>query len=546
MPKPLTRAKRTPCVKSALLTGLALLALSPLVAGEVPRRGATTGAPAIPEPAEGRVRGDHEHARKPVEMAPEAKPAEFVREDFGPDPSYADKPYDPAAQLEIYGGKRRVDAPRPPIEWGYPLYQAGDIGAGINLFGEKNPARPQLLVFGDLRFGTAYNDNGAVDTAQMAARLNLNIDFRLTATERFHVFLRPLDRVEKGRVTRVEFGGNQRDLFGDHEILLDAEPEAAFFEGDLGQIAAGITDQYNLHDIPIALGLMPLFFQNGIWMEDAIMGGAITIPAMNSARFDITNMDITFFGGFDRVTTKAVLEPNGVFDDQDAQLYGTAIFIEAGEAYIEAGYGYTDDTRASPRLGDFSYHNLTAAITKRWFGKVSNSLRVILNFDQDPGPGFNKTADGWLVLVENSWITSLPSTLIPYANFFVGFNKPQSLARDFGAAGVLKNTGINFETDGLTGFPKLDDTANDTVGGALGIEYLFDLHQQVVFEVAGLTPLGSDNLPGRVAKGDQIAVGARYQLPLSKSWIFRADAIYGSREEDEDLAGVRAELRLKF
>ncbi len=546
MPKPLTRAARPPRLKSTLLTCLTLLALSPMVAGEVPRRGASGGAPSIPEPAEGRVRGDHEHARKPTEMATEAKPAEFARGNFGPDPSYADKPYDPAAQLDIYGGKRRVDGPRPPIEWGYPLYQAGDIGHGINLFGAKNPARPQLLVFGDLRFGAAYNDNGKVDTAEMAARLNLNIDFRLTATERFHVFLRPLDRVERGRVTRVEFGGNQRDLLGDHEILLDADPEAAFFEGDLGQIAAGLTDHYNLHDIPIAFGLTPLVFQNGIWMDDAIMGGAITIPALNSPSLQISNMDITFFSGFDRVTTKALLEPNGVFDDQDARIFGTAIFIEAREFYIEAGYGYTDDTRASAQLGDFSYHNLTAAVTKRWFGKVSNSMRVILNFDQDPGPGFNKTADGWLVLVENSWITSLPSTLIPYANFFVGFNKPQALARDFGAAGVLKNTGINFETDGLTGFPKLDDTANDTVGGALGVEYLFDLHQQIVFEVAGLTPLGSDNLPGRVAKGDQIAVGARYQLPLSKSWIFRADAIYGSREEDDDLAGVRAELRLKF
>ncbi|MGD9600522.1 MAG: hypothetical protein AB7O21_01455 [Gammaproteobacteria bacterium] len=522
------------------------LGLGQAALAEVPRRGPGTGAPAIPEPADGRVRGDHAHARKPVEMSPEAQSSTLQRELFGPDPSYADKPYDVEAQLAIYGGKRPVIGPRPPIEWGYPMYQAGDIGAGINLFGEKNPARPQLLMFGDLRMGPAYNDNGALDTAQAAIRLNLNIDMRLTATERFHVFLRPFDRVEKGRVTRVEFGGNQRDLFGDHEILLDVEPEAAFFEGDLGQIAAGLTDKYNLYDIPIAFGLTPLFFQNGIWVEDAMMGGAITIPAMNSPKLDISNMDITFFSGFDRVTTKALLEPNGVFDDQDARIFGTAIFIEMREFYIEAGYGYTDDTRASATLGDFSYHNLTAAITKRWFGKLSNSVRVVWNTGQDPGAGFTQTADGWLLLVENSWITHLPYTLIPYANFFVGHDKPQSLARDFGAGGILKNTGINFETDGLTGFPKLDDTANDVAGGAVGIQYLFALNQQVVFEIAGLTPLGNDILPGRQARGEQIAFGARYQKPLSKRWIFRTDAIYGSRENDEDLAGIRAELRLKF
>ena len=539
--KALTRALFQPIVLGVL--GAALVGIP--AQAEVPRRAAGSNAPpAVPEPAAGRVRPEQEHVRKPVEMAPEAKAKEFKRELFGPDPSYADKPYDPTAQLAIYGGKFRVDGPRPPIEWGYPMYEAGPIGHGINLFGEKNPARPELLVFGDLRLGTAYNDNGKLDTAQIAARLNLNIDMRLTATERFHVFLRPLDRVEKGRVTRVEFGGNQQDQFGDHEILLDLQPEAMFFEGDLGQIAAGITDEYNLHDLPIAFGLMPLLFQNGVWMEDAILGGAITIPSLNSPRFDISNMDITFFGGFDRVTTKAELQPNKLFDDQGANIYGSAVFIEAREMYIEAGYGYTDDTRNRP--GDFSYHNLTASVTKRWLGLVSNSVRVIYNFNQDPGHGLAKTADGWLLLLENSWITSKPYTLVPYANFFVGSNKPQSLARDFGAGGVLKNTGINFETDGLTGFPKLDDTANDVYGGAVGVEYLFNLDQQVVFEVAGLKPFGADNDPTRVAKGDQFAFGARYQRPLSKQWIFRTDAIFGYREHQEDLAGIRAELRLKF
>ncbi|HMM76109.1 MAG TPA: hypothetical protein PJ986_10395 [Gammaproteobacteria bacterium] len=513
---------------------------------EVPRRGAAAAPPAaVPEPAEGKLRGDHAHARKPVEMSPEAQPAEFARELFGPDPSYADKPYDVEAQLAIYGGKYAVIGPRPPIEWGYPMYQPGPLGETIDLLGEKNPARLQLLAFGDLRLGVAYNDNGALDTAQMAARLNLNLDFRITSTERVHLFLRPFDRVEKGRNTRYEFGGNQRDRFGDAEGLFDLTPEAFFFEGDVGQIVNGLSDEYHGFDLPIAFGLMPLLFQNGIWMEDAILGGAITKPAMNSPLLDISNMDVTFFSGFDRVTTGALRERNNQFDDHAAQIFGTAVFIEAREFYIEAGYGYTDDKRADG-LGDFSYHNATLAVTKRWFGKISNSMRVIGNFGQDPGPRLAKTADGWLVLIENSLITHLPSTLVPYANFFVGYNKPQSLARDFGAGGILKNTGINFETDGLTGFPKLDDTANDAYGGALGVSYLFNLDQQVVFEVAGLKPFGRDEKPGRIAKGDQLALGARYQRPLSKQWIFRTDAIYGLREHDDDLAGVRAELRLKF
>ena len=150
------------------------------------------------------------------------------------------------------------------------------------------------------------------------------------------------------------------------------------------------------------------------------------------------------------------------------------------------------------------------------------------------------------LLIENSLITSLPSTLVPYANFYVGKNKTQSLARDAGAGGIIKNTGINFETDGVTGFPKLDDTGIDSAGGAIGVSYLFNLNQQVVFELAGLTPLGDDIVGGRGAAGNQFALGFRWQRPLSKEWIIRTDGMLGFRENQEDLGGIRAELRLKF
>ena len=81
----------------------------------------------------------------------------------------------------------------------------------------------------------------------------------------------------------------------------------------------------------------------------------------------------------------------------------------------------------------------------------------------------------------------MPSTLIPYANFFVGFGNPQPLV-DGNGAGILKNVGINFETDALTGYPKLNDTGSNAYGGAIGLQYLFNLDQQLVFEVATVQP----------------------------------------------------------
>jgi hypothetical protein len=121
-------------------------------------------------------------------------------------------------------------------------------------------------------------------------------------------------------------------------------------------------------------------------------------------------------------------------------------------------------------------------------------------------------------------------------------DQPQPLAKAADAGGVLENTGINFETDGLTGFAKLDDRGHNAWGGALGLQYLFNLDRQVVFEVASLQRLESDG--GFV--DDQWALGFRFQQPITNAWIVRFDAIHAWSDLGEDLAGLRVELRRKF
>ena len=112
--------------------------------------------------------------------------------------------------------------------------------------------------------------------------------------------------------------------------------------------------------------------------------------------------------------------------------------------------------------------------------------------------------------------------------------------------GLLKNTGIVFETDGLTGFPTLDDTGHDTFGGAIGMQYLFNLDKQVVVEMATVQIMGDKNELGRAAESDQYGFGLRYQQPISDRLIVRADAMYGALDEADDVSGVRLELRVKF
>lgn len=503
-------------IPNALLAGLLVLALG------VPRAFAAD-APQTPTADE---KADE---KKPPEMSPEARllPGEPGPESFGPQPTH-EGPYRADEELAVYSGKHMNRTAFPPVDLGLQLYERGAYEPRPTRFGQKNPMMPAFMAYGDLRVAAADYDNGVAGAngktshSVIAARLNLDMDFQFTATERIHAFARPLD--QNGSFTRYQLGDGIQDRFVDE---LNFNLKTLFFEGDLGSMYAGWSNRSNHRDIPIALGRVPFVTQNGIWFDDAFDGLAIgLLTAKNSRKYDISNTDINFFAGFNDVNTAAV--PG----DDRSNLFGLAGFADARKGYFEWGYGYVDALDK-----DLSYHNLTAAFSKRYAGKLSNSVRLIGNFGQSAA---TKTADGLLVLVENSLITRQPSVLVPYFNLFAGFKSPQALARAADAGGVLKNTGINFESDGLTGYPTLDATAKDSYGGAFGLEYLFDLHRQIVIEGAVVERNGNNPL------GNQYAIGARYQHPISNAWIVRLDAMRGWRQGLKDVYGARVEIRRKL
>ena len=486
--------------------------------------------------SEAKLLGDLEH----IEAPPDGW--------FTPEPKY-EQPYDAQAQLDIYDNvivdksdltKKRHVNPNPTgvpaVEAGIRMYDRGAYTPRPTwLFGPKDPMLVGFAAYGDLRIAADSYDSGTngKKQSQIAARLNLDMDLALTATERIHAFARPLDKGGKS-FTRYDISGAVEDKF---THAFDFDLETLFFEGDLGQITGGWRGKPSRFDLPIAFGKMPFVAQNGVWIEDAFDGAAFSITAKNIPKWDVSNTDLTIFGGWAQLTTDATLgsSKTGVF--------GAAGFADALRGYIEYGYGYVnaDDD-------DLSYHNVTAAYTRRYKGRLSNSIRVIGNFGQKGNPGGSKTADGVLILVENSltphylpWSQANQSNFVPYLNLFAGFDSPQSLARNADAGGVLRNTGLAFESDGMTGYPTLDAKAHDTYGGSLGLEYLFDLAHQIVVETSVVQRRSGSTLPG-----NEYSVGVRYQQPISPDLIIRFDAMKGWLQGQKDIYGVRAELRLKF
>lgn len=472
-------------------------------------------------------------ASEDAKMGPPAKKIPYDSRVFLPDPSYLDHIYSAEAQTGVYKQRAQNDQPFYPLFFGRGLYPSEQFNEGLNILGTKNAMYPRFMATGDLRVAYASSDNGNNSLAEVATRLNLDLDLKLTATERIHAFVRPLDN--NGKFSRFVFDGQGNQ--GKFQNEMNGDLEDLFFEGDLGAILSGISGSYLSFDLPFAVGRMPMIFQNGIWLNDIIDGIAFTLPAMNSPQFDISNMDVTFFAANNQVNSPLSAQLDSV------RLYGFNAFIEMLNGYIELGYAYTEDKLLAD--GDQSYHNVMLSYSHRIGNLASVSYRVLHNFGQQVRPGqvVGKTADGTLVLFESSFITSKPYTLIPYLDLFYGFGRPQSVAR---VGGILQNTGIIFEADGLTGFPTLDATANDTAGGAIGLEYLFNLNQQIIVEAALVKILEGVGKPGRNAFGDQYGFAARYQLPLTKTILLRLDAMIGFREQQRNLWGARSELRWKF
>jgi hypothetical protein len=474
--------------------------------------------------------------------AKEGKKVDRTRKEdlFRPGPEY-DKKYDPKVNVDIYGAKTAVEAPR-AIEVGREQYTSGLYDKSNSILGELNLLAPGLSIYGDWRTAVAYNSNAGKDIAQIATRLNIDVDLKFTATERIHAFFTPLQK--NNAFTRFEFGGGDGDKKFNDEF--DLKPQTLFFEGDLGSILSGATGKPSNFDLPFTVGLFPLFLQNGIWANDAILGGAVSLTAKNSRKLGLSNYDVTFFAAFDNVDNAGILGK----DNRNANLYGVTTFIDAFGGYIEAGYGliqgvenrvvqlFPDVPGAQNLTAGQLTHFFAAAYTRRYFNTLSNTTRVFAN------TGNGKNDDGVVVISENSLISGLPSTLLPYANFFVGVGNPQPLV-DGNGAGILKNVGINFETDALTGFPKLNDSGSNAWGGAVGIQYLFNLDQQLVFEVATVQPFGSPLL-GIGALKPQYGFGTRYQIPINAAWLFRADATYHLLGGGQDSFGLRTEIRRKF
>jgi hypothetical protein len=413
----------------------------------------------------------------------------------------------------------------PLIQWGDDFLGTGNIPSGIDL-----PTGavwiPSLWVYGSSRTSYNYVDPGDNDerVSEVVTRLDLNFNLKLTGTERVFMQLQPLRH--RGETTGYSFQPSGRGFTN----ALNLDIASLFFEGDFGEIFPLLDpDDSRALDIGIALGRQPIFFQEGIMLNDTIDAIGLTRDTLIFEDIIDTRLSVLFgWSNLDR--------DNNV-RDENAKLLGvfTETDLRFSTVALDAAYVITDDDTNIG--GDGLYLGLSSVQRIRDYniaGYVNTSIAL-----DDESAGVKS---GLLFFLEMSMEPPQTHDVV-YLNSFVGFDDYSSAARGKGTGGPLGRAGILFAAVGIGNYPAaLDNRANDVFGGALGYQKFFNGDRtNLTMEVGGIASRKSG---GPIQEG--VGLGMRLQQKILTRYLFQSDAFIADRENSSRSYGIRTELQIQF
>jgi hypothetical protein len=473
---------------------------------------------------------------------------------------------EPVPFLEDEDIPRRVG---PIIELGRGINQPGELAPGIEIF-TGAVWQPALWVYGFSQ--TAYTKmdgpnppaNPQRGTAEIATRLNVFANLQLTGTERVLLHIRPLDR--GGDYTRYKFSPD-----GDKDqVIANSDIRLFFAEGEIAEMFPrwDPDDRRNL-DIGVSLGLQPVFFQNGILINDNILSAAVAqksiiFPGTSGAR-------AALFYGWDNIH----LGNTSRDKEDDARLIG--LFTEADmpkSTLVELDFAYVDAD--DKRRGD-QFNAGIGATTHRGAGNYALRLNYSQHFNNEEalarrmGTSAGETSivddyDGFLLTGEYSREVSPHRDLI-YANAYRAFDSFAPIARNAETAGPLTMIGITYAGVGWGAYrPALLPRGLESAGFAVGYQKFFDNERaNLVLELAARKDMrGSSRrakdgarraAPGVSTTGR--AIGLRFQRKFWNRFMWQVDAHYAryadcygmicaARPGRDHGFGVRSEIRVNF
>jgi hypothetical protein len=438
-----------------------------------------------------------------------------------------------AAPKEEPGGSSRLseepipleklpERPAPPIELGQHLLGTGTLPQGIKMPGGA-VWQPAFFAWGILR--TGIHDVEVANDVHRAAWLNradLFGQLNLTPTERVIVSFRPFD--ENGQFVGVNFSPVRRTQNDFNRVV-----RTLYFEGDFGEMFPDLdpADRHAL-DYGIAAGRMPLFFQEGMLINDPLDAVGVV---RNSLRVgSASNLRLTgvfCYGDVNRGGNQVL--------DTSAKLYGLFSEFDVPTSTVDIDFAYVDASKTTGR----GFYGGVSSVQRLW-GSLNTTFRVLGSYPLDQVT--TSVGKGFLIYSAMSW-TPRSTDNIVYLNTFGAINFYTPAARDAGLGGPLTNVGILYESVGFgTGYGNvLPNIAKDSYGGAIGFQQFFNrTRTQIIYELGARK--GTATLDNKL----EGALAIRFQQAIGRRLIARLEGFAHVKETVKPQYGVRYELLLKL
>lgn len=329
---------------------------------------------------------------------------------------------------------------------------------------------PRFVGYGGYTlFGQALESGGRRRDG-VGHQLLVDLDLRLTSTERFHMQFRPLGRKNTGGSfyqlnDPVDYDDNSTGI-----------PDRYWFEFEVFSLISDLVgEEFTPRDYHVVAGKFPFLLHNRLLMNDDVLGVAVNKNTILIPPF--SNLNIQVFAALDDV--------DAVDGASSSELYGMHWTADYRHALLEATVAYLLHTQGSDR--DAGY---TAFSATQFFGPWSLAGRVLGKWNDEGGTG-----DGQLYVFESNFVRSMPegvvhATGIEHAVYYLNAFKATSGWNSI-SGGNFNRLRSTFEVNPLTAISTGARRTDDTLGAALGVQ-LFRRHDDESFipEVAWEQPGG--------------------------------------------------------
>jgi hypothetical protein len=420
--------------------------------------------------------------------------------------------------------KTSFDFNNQAITLGEPYLAGGAFqDYGLSWFGDSaNSIRPRLQFYGILSTGLYGGRIAGEDQGQLSYNVEFDANLDLTNTERFHVRYQPfvdIDEPQSSGLWRFHNDSNQPD----HNLKFNTDSIFAWFEGDIGEMFDFLDPEGRFPaDLNIAVGLVPLVYQDGYLLNDNVLGVILAKP--NLVFPGTTRVNIQAVAGFDQINAAN----SGATDKNDTNLFGVTAQIDAYKKYFELNYLHLQNKENDSLSQNFFAGSLVSS-----YGLYNYALRAMFNTG-DP----RSSGNGQLFVFDVNhpvFISDYYDKNYVYASAFYGTEGWNDISQ-----GRTGRAGILFRGNGSTNFPVLRNTGTDSIGTSLGLKMFF------MREVLSVNPEFSYLKDKSPTSNDQYAFGTELQYIISNHLSMVSKLVIVSNEIRSEDWGSFTELRFKF